>query len=888
MKKFWILILSIFLITCTSPIDPIPEPTLPTILTGTANISGIAQSGQTLTGSITGSNGTGTIAYEWKSGGIVVGSNAATYTLVAGDVGKIITVKISYSDMNGSISASKGPVVAAGSPPPPPTLISYNASQIGGSEDAADTTAIKLDFSSTPPDLNNISITNTEYITTGTKTISGNSVTIPITFNYFSNGHAVIRVNEDGYETIASNSWDYLEYGIYVYMKYDNPSDTTIKVTKDLDLTLKVPNPYTSKITTFNADEYYVENITYDDNGVRTVVRIEIEPKDGFNLGGLRFTYTGAHGINYSNEIITITFLPPPPPPEIPYEWTYYIFFYPNYTPSKVDDKVVIEYVLGPGFTAAEIDPTSAFVLHIGSRTVTLEDAHLSIYGDRFQMSYNFVTEDIGDRRLRLEITRTGNEVVLYKEYDITVIPKPIEPVKIFEVTTDANIPPQVGDTLTAHLNYNVTPTSWKWERSDNGSSWNYEESGQTLELLARHLNKYIRASAIIDGVTYISERTEKVAKAFLVGYVRIEPIDSNNSGYVDTGDSFRAVYVGNAQNPIFTWSTGHGEYIGQVYQSTASDGVWDYGPGTLRVWVTSNEELDKWFIDFRGNWVYGVTASFSGIGINWSEVQVEILDFEGNKIIPNSYPTTPSEALSAKVKVGQTIYARVFNSARQNIQNLKSLTYTWRDKHDHNKIIATTSSPSLELPESSFRSDIAVEVSGDTILLPIVSTNHTGYVRDILRATLAAGPLVVSEQIGTTRKYRINTWGLYYSNVTRRSDDGSYILPYVGGQYNNTMYPELGIPVVEWYIEDNNRTLLTEATWADNSWSAFIGTRYRKYEISMANGSWTSWDKHLIGRNVYFHVVVPGVEGELWSEMYKIYDIDDIGLPFNVTIYDL
>ncbi|GHV32618.1 hypothetical protein AGMMS4952_23310 [Spirochaetia bacterium] len=82
-------------------------------LTGKPTISGTAMVGETLTAGITGLNGTGIPAYQWKAGETKVGTDQDTYQPAAGDVGKTITVTVSYSGNTGSrASDPKGPVTA--------------------------------------------------------------------------------------------------------------------------------------------------------------------------------------------------------------------------------------------------------------------------------------------------------------------------------------------------------------------------------------------------------------------------------------------------------------------------------------------------------------------------------------------------------------------------------------------------------------------------------------------------------------------------------------------------------------------------------------------------------------------------------------------------------
>lgn len=91
-------------------------------LTGTAAITGTAKSGQTLTASFTGNKVDGeTLSYQWKRGATNIGTNAATYTLTADDIGSTITVTVSGSKHDGTVvSAATAEIERADSGDTPP------------------------------------------------------------------------------------------------------------------------------------------------------------------------------------------------------------------------------------------------------------------------------------------------------------------------------------------------------------------------------------------------------------------------------------------------------------------------------------------------------------------------------------------------------------------------------------------------------------------------------------------------------------------------------------------------------------------------------------------------------------------------------------------------
>jgi Ca2+-binding RTX toxin-like protein len=100
----------------TTPVNDAP--------TGAVSITGTATQGQTLTASsgvadVDGipTSGSGAIRYQWLAGGTAIsGATSSSYLLTAAEVGKTITVSVSYTDNGGtaeSMSSSATAVVAA-------------------------------------------------------------------------------------------------------------------------------------------------------------------------------------------------------------------------------------------------------------------------------------------------------------------------------------------------------------------------------------------------------------------------------------------------------------------------------------------------------------------------------------------------------------------------------------------------------------------------------------------------------------------------------------------------------------------------------------------------------------------------------------------------------
>lgn len=87
-------------------------------LGGAVTISGAAKFGQTLTAVTSGLTSVptvadkGTLIYEWKRGELKVGADSATYTLVEADIGQTITVTVSASKCDGSVTSAATAAVA--------------------------------------------------------------------------------------------------------------------------------------------------------------------------------------------------------------------------------------------------------------------------------------------------------------------------------------------------------------------------------------------------------------------------------------------------------------------------------------------------------------------------------------------------------------------------------------------------------------------------------------------------------------------------------------------------------------------------------------------------------------------------------------------------------
>ena len=95
----------------------------PAALTGTASITGTLKFNEELTASLASTNNTGTLTYKWYRSGEtaeITTNTTGKYTLVADDIGKTITVKITSNVQTGEItSAATATVVKADGPAAP-------------------------------------------------------------------------------------------------------------------------------------------------------------------------------------------------------------------------------------------------------------------------------------------------------------------------------------------------------------------------------------------------------------------------------------------------------------------------------------------------------------------------------------------------------------------------------------------------------------------------------------------------------------------------------------------------------------------------------------------------------------------------------------------------
>ncbi len=143
-------------------------------LTGTVEITGDAKYNEQLTATVTGSNNTGTLSYQWKrNNSDISGANSATYTLAEADIGSTIKVVVTSSVESGSITSNATTTVEKADGPMAPTGLAGVAPTTGGGSDGKITgTATTMEYSTDSSFANPVgtacSATETAGLTAGT------------------------------------------------------------------------------------------------------------------------------------------------------------------------------------------------------------------------------------------------------------------------------------------------------------------------------------------------------------------------------------------------------------------------------------------------------------------------------------------------------------------------------------------------------------------------------------------------------------------------------------------------------------------------------------------------------------------------------------------------
>lgn len=109
-------------------IYPVWEDTPIPALTGTVSITGSLKYNETLTASVTDTNNTGTLSYQWRrNGDDIASATSSTYKVSENDIGYTLSVKVSSSIETGFIVGTASGVISKADGPSAPTGITATA-----------------------------------------------------------------------------------------------------------------------------------------------------------------------------------------------------------------------------------------------------------------------------------------------------------------------------------------------------------------------------------------------------------------------------------------------------------------------------------------------------------------------------------------------------------------------------------------------------------------------------------------------------------------------------------------------------------------------------------------------------------------------------------------
>ena len=143
-------------------------------LTGTVTITGTAKYGEQLTATVTDSNNSGDLSYQWvRNTSNISGATGEDYTLVADDIGKSIKVVVTSSVQSGNITSNATATVEKADGPVAPTGLTGVAPTTAGGSDGkitgtSDTMEYSIDSSFTNPTGTVCQDTETTGFTAGT------------------------------------------------------------------------------------------------------------------------------------------------------------------------------------------------------------------------------------------------------------------------------------------------------------------------------------------------------------------------------------------------------------------------------------------------------------------------------------------------------------------------------------------------------------------------------------------------------------------------------------------------------------------------------------------------------------------------------------------------
>ena len=106
------------------------------LLTGTVTISGTLKYNQTLTASVSNTNNTGTLSYQWMRAGVAIsGATSQTYKTVEADIGKKLSCVVTSSEQLSSISGETSTTIDKANGPAAPTGYTVQKTSKAGASD---------------------------------------------------------------------------------------------------------------------------------------------------------------------------------------------------------------------------------------------------------------------------------------------------------------------------------------------------------------------------------------------------------------------------------------------------------------------------------------------------------------------------------------------------------------------------------------------------------------------------------------------------------------------------------------------------------------------------------------------------------------------------------
>lgn len=170
--------------------------------TGVVTISGSATQGQVLSASnsLTDLDGLGVIAYQWQSNGVNInGATASSYVLTQADVGKVLTVKATYTDGFGVLESrsSVATVAVANVNDPPTGAVTISGSTVQGQI---------LTASNTLADLDGLGVISYQWQSNGINISGATASTYTLALGDVGKTMSVIAKYTDGFGTAESKT----------------------------------------------------------------------------------------------------------------------------------------------------------------------------------------------------------------------------------------------------------------------------------------------------------------------------------------------------------------------------------------------------------------------------------------------------------------------------------------------------------------------------------------------------------------------------------------------------------------------------------------------------------------------------------------------------------